>query len=190
MSQTLRREVRKTIETVLNEWGIGADEHDVPALAVEISDKIFDLPFFKKQDKPYDKSQADPAWEILFGNRTQEQVDETKLTEDALNEFMRALKLPASFNWYPNHKVEETAMKVLRDMVVSIYKQDKTAFTRYETWRQNPYARGAIPNSTIKSYPEKFVYSWSDFERSEGGSSKSTNNSQVEMGDDGIPRTY
>lgn len=188
---TLRREVRKTIEKIFDEWALGAYVDDVPALVTEITDKIFDLPFFKKrEDSAFDRKRADPAFEILFGNRTQEEVDETKLHEDALNEFTRALKLPA-INFYPNRNSDEVAMRVLRELIFNVYKQDRSAFTRYETWRQQPFSRGAISNSTIKSYPEKFIFSWSDFERSEGKiGNRSDNNSQIEVGDDGIPRTY
>lgn len=184
MTQTLKREVRKTVEKVLNEWGIGADQHDVPALASEITDKIMELPFFKKP--AFDEKQADPAWQILFGNRTQADVDQTQFMEDALHTFERDLKLPA-MNWYPNRRAEETAMAVLRNLVITEFKKDRSIFQKYETWRRQPFVRGAVSNVTITRTPEQFVSSWSDF-RAANPESKPAVETSVD--DDGIPETY
>lgn len=38
--QTTKKKIRKAVEKILYEWGIGSDGHDIPALAVEIADAV------------------------------------------------------------------------------------------------------------------------------------------------------
>lgn len=105
---------------------------------------------------------------ILGGEQIEQGAIETKrLEKEALDAFESALQLPGNWTWYPARSSEEKAWKELREFIVKLYQEDKDGFTRYQTWRMQPYSRGAMGNRAIKNSPADFPASWSDFKASE-----------------------
>ena len=87
----------------------------------------------------------------------------TQGQNEALTAFERDLQLPASWTWYPAKSSEEKEWASLREFVEKTYQQDPAAFAKYQTWRTQPYARGAMSNRAIKISPADFPLSFSDF---------------------------
>ena len=87
----------------------------------------------------------------------------TQGQNEALTTFERDLQLPASWTWYPAKSSEEKEWATLREFVEKTYKNDPAAFSKYQTWRTQPYARGAMSNRAIKNSPADFPLSFSDF---------------------------
>ncbi len=108
---------------------------------------------------------SDPAWLVLSGeNMSQEEIQEEELKRKALEAFEVDMNMPKeNWSWYPARSSEDPAWKLLREFVVEQYKKDKKCFQTYQTWRTQPFARGAMSNLAIKKNPENFPASWTDF---------------------------
>lgn len=106
-------------------------------------------------------------WLFLSGKEvTQEMIDAALASQqknEALTAFERDLQLPANWQWFPAKATDEKAMSALRRFVVSEYEKDNKAFEKYQTWRNQPYVKGAMSNLSIKRNPENFQASWSDY---------------------------
>lgn len=118
-----------------------------------------------------------------------EQSDLDNGEEIALDAFQSALQTPLNWNWYPAKTTEEKTWRDFRSYVLSLYQTDKNCFTKYQTWRTQPYARGAMSNLAIKRNPENFPASWSDFLASTSMYSKQESK-PVEFDADGTPASY
>lgn len=187
MTQTLRRELLKTIKNIVK-TAVDDDEW-VNELSEKIADGVLELRAFK-QKPAFDQKQADPVWALFHGGSIeQDQVDRAKLEEEAFADFERNMQLPDSWHWYSSG-TDEKALKVLREHVVKEYTKDKLIFQKYQTWRISPFARGAMSNLAIKRNPENFVYSWSDFLASYATNAKNLPTGKVETDDNDIPITY
>jgi len=85
------------------------------------------------------------------------------MEQPALDAFQMALQTPMNWNWYPAKTTEEKTWRDFRSYIVGLFEADKRCFAKYQTWRTQPYARGAMSNLAIKRNPENFPASWSDF---------------------------
>jgi hypothetical protein len=90
-------------------------------------------------------------------------MPENTLDTPALDAFQSALQTPMNWNWYPAKSTEEKTWRDFRTYLISLYDSDPNCFSKYQTWRTQPYARGAMSNLAIKRNPENFPASWSDF---------------------------
>lgn len=145
----------------------------------------------KKDSKESKKilKNADSAWMLLAGEKiSQEAWDEEAEIKAALDAFESCLQVPGNWNWYPAKTSEEKVWKVLREFVVAEYRKDSKCFEKYQTWRTQPYARGAMGNLAIKRNPENFPASWSDFLASNPGKKPPT--ADVAVDEHGAPITY
>lgn len=159
MSQTLRRDLRQKFITILKSWNV----HDEESLASELADAALES-LDKKRKPAFDLSQSDPAWAILKGEPVRDDaMKNALLKQDALNSFEFYLQLPESWQWYGGNSSDEKALEDLRNFVIETYEKDNKAFEKYQTWRTQPFARGAMSNLAIKKNPENFRLSWSDF---------------------------
>ncbi len=136
---------------------------------------------------------SDPAWAILSGeNLSQEEIDENNLIQKALETFEIDMNTPKeNWSWYPARTSEDKAWKILREFVVARYKEDPKSFEKYQTWRTNPYARGAMSNLAIRRSPEEFPASWSDYlAHSAMYPQKASQTTFVETDSSGAPKSY
>jgi hypothetical protein len=120
----------------------------------------------KKDSKESKKilQKSDPAWAIVHGESISEEEQEKRiLQENAFDAFETDMNTPDKWSWYPARSSEDPAWKLLREFVVEQYAKDKKCFQTYQTWRTQPYARGAMSNLAIKKNPENFPASWTDF---------------------------
>jgi hypothetical protein len=192
---TLRREIRKKIEEVLIdrfasyiEWGESSGLF--ASVAEEIADAMnSNNPNFFNDKPKFDVKQADPAWQLFHG----ETPDNSKLLfeKEAFDTFERDMKTPDNWYWFPAKTSDEKAFKFFREFVIKLYTEDRKAFEKYQTWRTQPYARGAMSNLAIKRNPENFPASWTDFLASSamyGG--KNAQPKPVQTDDKGTPITY
>lgn len=103
-------------------------------------------------------------WKIAAGQTPkQEQIDENKLIQEALNTFEQDLQLPGNWQWYAVKPAEEKIWKALREFIVKKYVENPKAFAEYQTWRTQPFASGKMSNRAIKNAPQDFEASWTDF---------------------------
>lgn len=192
MAQTSRRRIIKTIEPIIAQFV--SDQSKVDDAAQQIADAIISIGVTKRKPA-FDVKQADPFWTLAHGGSIdQSQVDEEKIRREAFSSFESCLQLPGSWSWYSSKTADDKALAVLREHVISEFKKDKQIFQKYQTWRMTPYARGAMSNLSIKRTPEQFVYSWSDFLASYQMNEKKVvqyaKDHQIEVDENGIPRTY
>lgn len=183
MSQTTRRQLRMEFEKILSPY-----IDDDGAIATQLADLAVSI----LQPKPaFDLKSSDPAWAILKGEPiTYDGVRENAILErEALESFERCLQLPGSWQWYGGNSSDERALKDLRDFVIETYRKDQDAFTKYQTWRTQPFARGAMSNLAIKKNPENFRLSWTDYLANSTGT-KSVKAPDVQTDDNDIPLTY
>lgn len=157
---TLKRETRKIIETILSQeiryWEGNGTSETLDDIAQKIFDAIVEKPAFNLR-------QSDPAWAILAGTKIEDSAIQGNLLElEALSTFTRDLQLP-NWVWYSSDRSTERALADLRAFVIDTYTKDKSAFQKYQTWRNQPYARGAMSNLAIKKNPENFRISYTDF---------------------------
>ena len=120
-----------------------------------------------KTDETKGKYQLQGIEAAMFGDRpvTEQDLPVWEIREkDAISAFESALGIPANWNWYPAKSTEEPTWRDFRKFLVEKYEADPQAFTRYNTWRNQPYVRGAMSNTDIKRFPGNFPTSWSDFE--------------------------
>lgn len=133
-------------------------------------------------------------WQIAAGVEIkQETIDEAVLEKAALDTFERDMQVASNWEWYPAKGSNERAWKYLREFVVNVYKEDKKAFEKYQTWRTQPYARGAMSNLAIKRRPEDFPSSWTDFLAStmyEKPRRVVSDDERTDLDEDGIPQSY
>ncbi len=156
MTQTLRRQLIQTIKPIIDSWNC----HDEDGIMVEeIADSVIKLRAFSNL-KP---AKMSIDWLAAGVEVTQDQIDKENLEEEALNRFETDMGCPKNWSWYPSRTSEEAVWRQLREFVIEKYKENPTCFQAYQTWRTNPFARGAMSNVGIINYPEKFQASWSDF---------------------------
>lgn len=184
---TLRREIRSKIFDIL--VGYNHQLCESAELLSEIAEKIADVVLQEKKPK-IDLAKADPAWGILAGLPID--TTDAKIETDALTTFERDMQLPDNWRWYPAKGSEDSAWKYLREFVVKTYRENPKAFQAYQTWRTQPYARGAMSNLAIKRNPENFPASWSDFLASSAmyGVTKGQGVRPVDVDDNDVPITY
>ena len=152
----------------------------------DVADKIADA-VLELQKPEIDLSKTDPAWSILVGEEiSQESIYANKLIGVALQTFETDMQTPGNWDWYPARSSDEKAWKFLREFVIEKYKEDAKCFEKYQTWRTQPYARGAMSNLAIKRNPENFPASWTDFLAS-SANGKPVQSNKVQLDDDGIP---
>jgi hypothetical protein len=95
---------------------------------------------------------------------TQADIDATNGNQQtALDAFQTALQTPLNWNWYPAKTTDEKTWSDFRKFITDMHAKDSQCFSKYQTWRTQPYARGAMSNLAIKRNPENFPASWSDF---------------------------
>lgn len=163
----------------------------------ELAEKIADLSIsiIGGKDKPaFNVGLADPFWALAHGDEVdQAAIEAEKLKQGALNNFESCLQLK-NWEWYPANSVKERAIKVLREFVIETYSKDHLAFQKYQTWRMNPYARGAMSNIRLRSYPEDFPNSFQDFLMQTKNESEDLRRGQgqqnVQTDENDIPLTY
>lgn len=175
---TLRRELRLKFEEILKSEAVFCSDglentspyrEEISALAEKLADTafIFLNPVRTTEPKPepkFDFAKAGLDWQIAAGVEIkQETIDEAVLEKAALDTFERDMQVASNWEWYPAKGSNERAWKYLREFVVNVYKEDKKAFEKYQTWRTQPFARGAMSNLAIKRRPEDFPSSWTDF---------------------------
>ncbi len=131
-------------------------------------------------------------WKIKADEEiTDDDLDENKLLENALHAFESDMQLPGNWKWNGATNNEEKVWKSLREFIVEQYKKDDTCFQAYQTWRTQPYARGAMSNLKIKRNPEDFPASWTDFLASYAMYGKKVNTvSTPKLDDNGIVISY
>lgn len=83
--------------------------------------------------------------------------------EPALLAFERDMRTPGNWTWYPSKTTQEPEWRALRNFIVKLYAEDEKCFEKYNTWRTQPYVKGAMSNRQIKNYPADFEASWSDY---------------------------
>lgn len=165
---TLRREaIQKVFDVLIGDFGhiIDTDQYDeyFTSVAVKIVDRLYEMRGFSLLKEEPIKN-ADPYWELFHGIAlSQEEVDRNRFIDAALNEFNFCLQI--QMEWHPAKSSKEIVMKTLREKVVEWYAESKDCFRDYQTWRTQPFARGAMSNVQIKNFPENFAASWSDFRR-------------------------
>ena len=168
--KTLRRELRQTIFDVLEKYyqdnppSEEASSHNRD-ISVIMAYEILELQAFKTdEEKPkYDVSRAGLEWALLGeAGIEQEQIDRNILEKEAQDAFEHDLQLPANWFWY-GKGTEDKVLADLRAFVVEQYSKDRKCFQKYQTWRIQPFARGAMSNLAIKRSPENFRASWSDY---------------------------
>lgn len=114
----------------------------------------------------------------MFQDRKVEESD-LYAQEPALLAFERDMQLPASWEWYPAKQTKEREWRLLRDFVIKTYADDPKAFEKYNTWRNQPFVKGAKSNTQIKEYPADFEVSWSDYLRANPQSSQTTDRTSM-----------
>ena len=103
----------------------------------------------------------------MFQERKVEENDLLdKQEQKALEVFERDMQLPSSWEWYPVKASKEKEWRLFREFVIKTYRSDPQAFEKYNTWRNQPFVKGAKSNTQIKDYPADFEVSWSDYLRS------------------------
>lgn len=160
---TLRRRLRLRFGEILHGYHFAnaIGEQAANELLNQLTDAAAEILNDKSK---IDLAKADPAWRILAGeDLSQEEHDAFKLQKDALDTFERDMRVNDGWNWYAAKTSEDKAWKLLREFVVKTYQENPKAFEAYQTWRTQPYARGAMSNLAIKRNPENFPASWSDF---------------------------
>lgn len=183
--KTLKREIRNIVKEILEDY-LGEDS--IYSATDRIADAIIKIRAFKTdEEQPEYNANLPVEWKILADQKIEE-MKEIFPELDALNAFESALQVPANWNWYPAKTSEEKTWKDFRNFVLKLYTEDKECFTRYQTWRTQPYARGAMSNLAIKRNPENFPASWSDFLASSAmyGNKKQ----EQSLDDNGIPLSY
>jgi hypothetical protein len=122
----------------------------------------------------------------IFSGRptTQEDIDATNGNQQtALDAFQIALQTPLNWNWYPAKTTDEKTWRDFRKFICDEYAKDNKCFAKYQTWRTQPYSRGAMSNLAIKRNPENFPASWSDFLASDSGDGKQETATPTEIPD-------
>lgn len=190
---TLRRSLRLRFGEVLHGFKFAheVDEQIINDLMEQLSDAA--LTAIKDEKRPkINLAKADPFWALVHGEDIEQSaLDENKIDALALETFERDMRVPDNWTWSAARGSEDKAWKMLRDFVVKMYREDQLAFQRYQTWRTQPYARGAMSNLAIKKNPENFPASWSDFLASSAMyGHKNTPTRPVETDDNGIPLSY
>ena len=179
MTQTLRRErIQKFAKIIQSSriWKLANDSispfetntlcDDLSELAELLADAA-ESRGEKKTDETKGKYQLQGIEAAMFGDRpvTEQDLPVWEIREkDAISAFESALGVPANWNWYPAKSTEEPTWRDFRKFLVEKYEADPQAFNRYNTWRNQPYVRGAMSNTDIKRFPGNFPTSWSDFE--------------------------
>lgn len=191
---TLRRELRQVIFEILEKYyqdnppSEHASSHN-RNVSVIMAEEILELQAFKEKPK-FDTSRAGFEWSLLSGKDIkQEQIDSAKIEKDALDTFERDLQLPANWSWY-GKGTEDRVLADLRSFVVQEYKKNPKCFQTYQTWRIQPFARGAMSNLAIKRNPENFRSSWSDFLASNAMHGKKTKSDEPKTDANGVPVSY
>jgi hypothetical protein len=163
--QTLRRERKQRFEVILLEEKIyPTSTDDRERLLTKLLDAA-ESRSERKTDETKGKYIAGIEAAIWQGRPVTE-ADLLGGTESlALQAFERDMQLPASWEWYPAKQTKEREWRLLREFVVKTYAADPKAFEKYNTWRNQPYVKGAKSNTQIKDYPADFEVSWSDFLR-------------------------
>ena len=187
---TLRRElIQKFTKVLLDDWAtwekLGSSVYDAENIAEHLADVALE-----SRKPQVDLAKADVSWAILAGvDITQAQLDDDQTQRNALESFERDMGLPKNWSWYPAKSSEEKAWKDLRDFVVAQYKKDSKCFQTYQTWRTQPFARGAMSNLAIRKNPENFPASWTDFLASNAMYGKK-DAPEVKKDDNGITISY
>lgn len=166
---TLRRQAKQKIAEVLNEYIASGMDYLGESIPDEVLDRIVDalsnLRGFSML-KPFDEEKAGLDWAIVSGaskEKTTKIVDKGLWQQEAIEQFERSLVI--QLDWYPAKTSSDKAMRKLRENVVKWYTEDQNCFRDYQTWRTQPFVKGALSNVQIKSFPENFEASWSDFRR-------------------------
>lgn len=108
--------------------------------------------------------------------------------DEALKAFERDMQVSGSWSWHPAKGSQESVWRAFRKLVCKIYEEDNQAFTKYNTWRLQPYVKGAKINSAIKADPSCFSESYNDF-LIQTGATKSQPKIEVKLDKHGFPIT-
>lgn len=203
---TLRRELIQRFKKIIEEQVLIIRDHtdtqewydrELQELSELFADSALELRGFEVKDHIHaiDMSKLPIEWQIAAGVEIkQETIDEVVLEKAALDTFEADMQVPGNWNWHPAKGSQENAWKFLREFVVKLYREDNRAFEKYQTWRTQPYARGAMSNLAIKKNPENFPASWTDFLASSamyGKPRKAVPDSErTDLDDHGIPMSY
>lgn len=191
---TLRREIRKKIEEVLNHWygeelSVNGQVVFSSVVAEDIAESVnSNNPNFFSEKPKFDLKNSDPAWNLFHGENPDN--DKMIFEKQAFDAFERDMQTPDNWHWFPAKTSEEKAYKYFRDFVVEQYRKDPKCFEKYQTWRTQPYARGAMSNLAIKRNPENFPASWTDFLASSAMYGDKKQSSEVKLDDNGAPISY
>src|SRR5688572_10831829 len=194
---TLRRELRIKFDSFLNRFDFynNLTEADQNLVLDGLAHEALELRGFRTDDlRPeLDFSKMPMDWKILAGLPITEE-DFAEIEKEALDTFERDMQTPGNWNWYPAKGSEEKAWKYLREFVVKLYKENQKSFQAYQTWRTQPFAKGAMSNLAIKRNPENFPASWTDFLASNamyGHKIKRVpQEERTDLDDQGIPMSY
>jgi len=135
--------------------------------AEKIADVLIEMRAFKgtitQEVKNNILANSDVAWSILSGQQVDEDAQNArKIEQIALSTFETDMACPKNWSWHHSGN-EDKAWAVLREFVVEKYKENPNSFQEYQTWRTQPFARGAMSTLAIRRNPENFPASWSDF---------------------------
>lgn len=89
---------------------------------------------------------------------SEEMTRALKLRTDAQNEFERALGFSKPLPW-----TVDKDWQMFGGWVMEKYHDDPQVFQRYETWRNQPYVRGAIDNKRLRGFVTEFYDSFDMF---------------------------
>jgi hypothetical protein len=161
MTQTLRRELRNKFPDVIVRNGITSNEgvqSDFWKSVIEqLADAALELRAF--QFKPKTIQQA-----VEAGLPVDEELLQAEKNKDnATKQFENALGIKKSLPWGVGKDWTE-----FQEWVIEIYKEDRTAFGRYNIWRSNQFASGKLSNVRIREKVTLFYDSWDMFTMSEG----------------------
>lgn len=166
---TLRRQAKQKIAEVLNEYIASGMDYLGESVPDEVLDRIVDslsnLRGFSML-KPFEVERAGIDWAVAAGldsEVVEAMTENEKRQAYAQTAFESSLQI--QLDWHPAKPSNERVMKTLRRRVVDWYAEDPNCFRDYQTWRTQEFVRGALSNVQIKSYPENFEASWSDFRR-------------------------
>lgn len=166
---TLRREAIQIIINSINEYFMTGQEYRGEELPHEVAEKVVDslsrLRGFSML-KPFEVEKAGIDWAIVSGADSREYedyADQEIMWAGAKDNLESCLQI--QLEWYPAKSSKERVMKSLRERILQWYTEDQNCFRDYQTWRTQPYSKGALSNVQIKSFPENFEASWSDFRR-------------------------
>jgi hypothetical protein len=161
--QTLRRERIQKFTALLMEHNAHPNFITVAQLAGLLADAAESRAERKTDETP---GSYGIDW-AMAGNRKVTEADLTDKAERlALTAFETALGLPGNWQWYPSKSSIEAEWRALRKFLTAEYAKDAGAFGRYAEWAAGDGRfKGAMSNPKIRSNPELFEASWSEFKK-------------------------